>query len=187
MKKVPKILFDMDQILVNMVPGWLSQYNDLVNESVKAVDIVEYDVAKFVKYPKVLNLLLEQPNFFYDMKPVPGIEYVDRIIREGLADVRVATQPPRESSFAIKDKRRWLEKFVPSLDTTNVHFSHRKDDLAADYLVDDAPKHLLSWKKTNPEGKLVTIDYTYNQHVNVDMRFNYNTAMEDIYKMLINR
>lgn len=187
MKKIQLVLVDLDNTLVNMVEVWLEKYNLRSGESVSMDDITDYDVTKFVKQPELLNNLLEESDFFYDLEPMPGaVEYFNKLIESGL-DIVIVTQPPRKCDYAIRDKKRWMEKYFPDFNLANMIFCHRKNLIHGDILFDDKMAHLSEWYKRNPTGITASLKWRYNKYSSVShMDFDPDTAWREFYTYIMN-
>jgi 5'(3')-deoxyribonucleotidase len=178
------ILVDMDQILVDMVGTWLEKYNKKTGETVTSDQIRDYDVGKIVKDYDLLYDILGEPGFFFDPPPIPGaVKYFQKMIDDGM-DIAIVTQLPRRAGSAARDKRRWFGKFFPAFDLSSVIFTHRKYLVRGALLFDDSPDHLVSWKRSNPDGITATISYGYNLHAETDWRFSPEDAWEKFYEMV---
>lgn len=173
-KKNKKItcLIDLDNILVDFVPYWLDEYNKLSGENVKEEDICEYELRKYVKYPDLLDSILNDSGFFLGPKPMPGaLEYFDKLIKDERFEVIVVTQPPRNATSAVKDKREWMQTYFPHFDLTHMVFTHKKYLVRGKILFDDSPGHLEEWRACNPLGLTARITYNYNAFCKTDWVF----------------
>ena len=174
-------LVDMDNIIVDMVKTWLSRYNEIKGTSHTLNDVKDYDVGKLCTDTKTLYALLDEEDFFYNLDPTPGaVEYFQKLVDEGY-DMVVVTQPPRRADRAIYDKRRWLKRYFPNFDSSNVVYCHRKDMIRGDILFDDRPSHLEEWKVKNPNGITATLLYHYNKDCLCDWRFPFENGWEQFY------
>ena len=52
------VAVDQDGVLCDILTHWLSEYNEQTGENITEEDITEWDMFKFVKHPKVLQVLL---------------------------------------------------------------------------------------------------------------------------------
>lgn len=174
----PTLLIDMDGVLVNMPPKWLEKYNKETGEDMQVSQITKHNFREFCQQPEVLDIVLHRSDFFYDMEPMPGaVEYFQKLMDLGY-DLVVVTQPPRNSDFAVRDKRRWMLKHFPSFDLTNMVFCHRKELVGGNLLFDDSPKQLNNWKAAHPEDMAVAMSWKYNEGVPVDFRFQKDVGWE---------
>lgn len=179
------LLFDMDCIIVNMLPYWLDIYNELSGENIQAKDITEYEIRHFVKDPDLFDAILHEEGFFLPMKPMPGaVKYMRKLIDEG-HDIVVLTQAPRNSDHGEKEKKEWIKKYFPKYERANMIFAHRKDLVDGVLLFDDKPSHLIHWKERHPKGITATIEFPYNKGAPCDVRFvNQRTAWREFYDFI---
>lgn len=112
-----KILYlDMDGVLVDFDSGISS-----LSETQKIQYKNGYDQA---------------PHIFSMMKPLKGaIEAYKKLIEK--FDVFILTSSPWDNETALNDKLNWVKKYLTSDVRKKVIFSHRKDLLMGDYLIDD--------------------------------------------------
>lgn len=178
------LLIDMDNILVDMTSTWLEKYNAETGENVKNSEITKYQLDNFVSDTKTLYDILVRDGFFFDLEPMPGaVEYFSRMLDEGF-DLVVVTQPPRQSDYAVRDKRNWMSLHFPEFDLSNMIFCHRKDMVMGDLLFDDKPDFLESWSATNPDGIVATLDWKYNRHIPTDFRGSLQDGWKDFYEFI---
>lgn len=186
-KKLHTLLIDMDCILVDMLAPWIKQYNERLGTNIKVSDIKNYNVSMVCEDGRVLDKILNDPGFFFnDMDPMPqAVEYLQKLIDDGY-DVVIVTQPPRKAEYAVRDKRRWMKKYFPDFDLSNMHFCHRKDMVRGDLLFDDKPANLHDWKEKNPDCITATIEWRYNKEALCDWRFkNQKTAWKEFYETIV--
>ena len=173
----------MDMILVDLMPTWIRLYETISGENINPDYFNNYDFSLNVKYPQLLNSLIETPGFFRNLPPIPhAINFFNKLLEDGRYEVIVVTQPPRKADYAIKEKREWLQDYFPKLSMTNIVFAHKKYLIHGDILFDDKPSHLEEWKKYHPNGKTATIIYSYNHGIKVDVSFDKETAWEAFYQ-----
>jgi 5'(3')-deoxyribonucleotidase len=176
----------MDSILVDMLGTWLAKYNELQKDEVITIkDVVNWDVGNNVKHPQVLRDILNYRGFFYDLPPMPdGPKYMEKLIDDGL-NVVVVTQAPRNSDWAIKDKRRWLREHIEGFDLASIIFAHKKELIDGDIIFDDKPSHLEKWKRARPNKVTASIQYLFNKNAPVDWMFpNKETAWKEFYEAI---
>jgi len=177
------ILIDLDETLVNMLYPWVDAYNKLTKEDVQINTMTSYNIKQYVKNPKLLYTIIEQKGFFYHLDPMPNsLEYFQKIINDKRFLTMVITQPPRTCEHAVADKRKWIKKYFPTFDLTNMIFTHKKYLIKGDVLFDDCNDHLYYWSLYNPNGITAKIQYLYNHNMPTDWIFNdVNTAWEEFY------
>jgi 5'(3')-deoxyribonucleotidase len=179
------LLIDQDNVLARIMPIWLGIYSDWVPDDALGVeDIRHYDLTRHVKYPKVLLNILNQPNFFYSLEPLPGaVEYFGKLNK--IADVSIITQPPLLSDYGISEKKRWVAKYWPEFDMSKMWFGFEKYKINGDLMFDDNPKHLSTWKDKHPNGITVVPDYIFTRDIKVDYRFDVDTSWEQLYDLVL--
>lgn len=180
----------MDGIIVDMLGCWLRQYNMLTGENTKEEEIINWDVTGQVKHPEILEGILGQPGFFFNMPQInEARKYITKLIEEG-HNVIILTQPPRRSDHAVKDKRDWIQANIPGFDSTNIIFAHKKYLIGGDILFDDRASHLDAWKKywkerRGTEHTTAMIQYPYNRNYNADWVFKKKErAWEEFYNLI---
>ena len=79
------------------------------------------------------------PNFFIDLEPIEGSIEAYKILEEHF-DVYFLTTAPWSNPRALMEKVEWVKKYFPSA-YKNIIFSHHKNLLYGDYLIDDSTKN----------------------------------------------
>ena len=142
MKEKKKILYvDMDGVLVDFDSG-LKQ--------------AEPDLLKIYK-----GQLDNIPNLFSWMVPMSGAIETFKALAEKY-DTYILTTAPWKNETALQDKKDWLNKYFGELIKKKVIFSHHKELLIGDYLIDDRPvngfkgKQFLFGSKEYPDWNAIT-------------------------------
>ena len=177
----------MDGIVVDFVSSWCQKYNEITGESLKNDDKIGWDIADVAKYPEVLYDLIDLPDAFFDPEPFPdAIKYIKQLQKDGL-EIVFLTTAPSTADFAVRDKRRWIEKYLPDFNIKNVIYCHRKDLVNGDILIDDRPKNVEAWRRSHADGLTAAILYSpkANNPPKVDWLFeNPETAWAEIYEKI---
>ena len=162
MKKLT-ILCDMDGIITDLLTKWLNRYNDEHGDDLTIADIKDPQVHKAVK-PSVdtdIYRYIEEPDFFDDLKPIPGaIKSLTSLHMEG-HDVFIATAHADNPQCASA-KIRWVQEHL-GFSRKQVILIHSKHMLKGDVFIDDTPKKLKAYRESWPKAKVLTIAYPYNQ------------------------
>ena len=79
------------------------------------------------------------PNFFINLEPIEGSIEAYKILEEHF-DVYFLTTAPWSNPRALMEKVEWVKKYFPSA-YKNIIFSHHKNLLCGDYLIDDSVKN----------------------------------------------
>jgi 5'(3')-deoxyribonucleotidase len=142
MEEKKKILYvDMDGVLVDFDSG-LKQ--------------AEPDLLKIYK-----GQLDNIPKLFSWMVPMPGAIETFKALAEKY-DTYILTTAPWKNETALQDKKDWLNKHFGELIKKKVIFSHHKELLIGDYLIDDRPvngfkgKQFLFGSKEYPDWNAIT-------------------------------
>jgi 5'(3')-deoxyribonucleotidase len=103
--------------------------------------LVDFDSGVRKTEPKILSSYEEEqydnvPHIFSRMNPMPGAIEAFKALQEKY-EVFVLTTAPWRNNTALQDKKDWLESYLGDLIRKKVIFSHRKDLLMGDYLIDD--------------------------------------------------
>jgi len=184
LSKLP-ILLDLDQIVVDMLPGWLDEYSKRTGEKITLDDITTYWIRKLVSYPDVIDDILHEEGFFLKHPPMPGVvKYLTKLIKQE-HNIVIVTRSPRKSEHAFVEKRAWVRKYFPDFPMENIIFSGLKELIRGSLLFDDCPDYLESWSLTNPGGITATIDHPYNKDTYCDWRYYKETAWEDFYEDIV--
>ena len=76
------------------------------------------------------------PHIFSWMKPIPGAIEAFKKLNEKY-DMYILTTAPWRNETALQDKKDWLNKHLGEIIKKKVIFSHHKELLIGDYLIDD--------------------------------------------------
>ena len=76
------------------------------------------------------------PHIFSKMDEMPGAIEAFKSLQEKY-DVYVLTTAPWRNETALQDKRNWIEEHLGDLVKKKLIFSHHKELLRGDYLIDD--------------------------------------------------
>jgi 5'(3')-deoxyribonucleotidase len=82
------------------------------------------------------------PNVFKDPPPIQGaVEAVNKLYSSDKYELFVASTSPWHNPNALTHKRLWLEKYFGDIFYKKAIFTHRKDLLIGDFLIDDRTKN----------------------------------------------
>ena len=131
MEEKKKIIYvDMDGVLVDFESG---------------IKKAEPDLLTFYKgqYDNI-------PHIFLWMDPMPGAIESFKALQEKY-DVYILTTAPWKNETALQDKKDWLNKYFGDLIKKKVIFSHHKELLIGDYLIDDREVSVFKGKNLSLE------------------------------------
>jgi 5'(3')-deoxyribonucleotidase len=130
------ILVDVDDVIANLVDGWLSKYNYLSGDNLKSTDITEWDISKFVKpdWKVWIYELLENPKLYDSIKPIDGaLDGINRLVAKGYRIVYV-TSPVIETAGT---KFRWLTEHRFPIRLENYVEARDKSLIFGHFMIDD--------------------------------------------------
>ena len=141
MKKL-NILVDMDEVLNNLLDGWVAYLNKRHNTYASAQDINMWDLRCI--YPKLTEEEVNQPltdDSFWKGLTVKSnsVESLKRIIDDG-HEVYIVTAASVYQTLPAKIE--WLLTNYPYLTWDNVIITRRKQMIRGDVLIDDAVHNL---------------------------------------------
>jgi 5'(3')-deoxyribonucleotidase len=135
MMKNDKIIgFDCDDVILDLMPNWLSKYNRQFNDILTKEQITDWDVAKFAlpEARKEFYQYIEEPDVFWTAKPIEGaLNGVLELRRLGFRIIIVSANNP----FSIK--QQWLKYHGFLEDNKEFIQAYDKSLIKVDYLVDD--------------------------------------------------
>lgn len=138
-----RILVDMDDVLEQLVAGWVAYINHKFGTDTKAEDVKDWDIS--LAFPTLTKEQVYCPEFdddFWDwVKPMPG---ADEALRKLIADgheIIVVTASYYQTLKAKMD--RVLFRYFPYLNfEKNVIITFNKQLIDGDVLIDDGPHNL---------------------------------------------
>lgn len=151
------IAIDMDDVLADLVPKWLSVYNKEWDDNLVKEDLLEWDITKFVKPEcgdKIYEIIMRD-GFYADLDIISGAQEGVKALQEMDYNICIASASPKS---AYTDKHNWIKKHFPTINTDNIIFTKNKSLVKADLLLDDGIHNLESFTGfkvlfTNPWNK----------------------------------
>lgn len=190
------ILVDMDEVLADLIPSWLSHYNKDYNHNLTPEDLKEWDTTQFVKPEcgtKIYDYL-KTPGLFRNLTVRPyAQEFIQNLMDNDYRVLIVSDSPAghaycdyasdsKSVSNPADDKRRWLAEHFPMIDSKNIIFTGQKWFVKGDVIVDDKPATFLEFQKRNRNA--VLIDQPYNRSITTTHRaLDLRQAESKVYEM----
>lgn len=153
-----RILLDMDGVLCNLIAKWFKAYNEEYGDQIDVAALDQWGPHRIARAGKAIYKYLSQPGFFRDLEPIPGAVGGVRALLERGHDVVIVTAARQ----GHRDKLAWIREHLPFLPRDNVVFTHRKELVRGDLLLDDAPQNLKAFARY---GIPVAMAYPYNAGV----------------------
>jgi len=141
MKKL-RILVDMDEVLNNLLEGWVAYLNKRHNLSASADDVTVWDVG--CAYPTLTQEQIDQPltdnEFWHGLSTKPhSVESLKNMMEDG-HEVFILTASSVYQTLPAKID--WLLRHYPYLSWENVMIARRKQIVTGDVLIDDGVHNL---------------------------------------------
>lgn len=157
MKK--RIACDMDQVLGDIMSPWLEQYNKDYDYYLSPEDITVWNWHELT-HPdcqKKIYDYLDNPDLFRRLPVMEGSQEVLELLnyKYEIYIVSAVYNP-----INIPPKVEWLREHYPFLDEEKFVFTRDKSIIAADYLIDDKPSNLKTFR-----GGKVLFDAPHNRSV----------------------
>jgi 5'-nucleotidase len=142
-------LFDLD--------GSLANYDQAVLEGLNALKAPDEppvaDLRHAYDLPHIkarIELICRQPNWWFNLEPIPMGFQVLKLAREIGFQIHVLTQGPKTKPLAWKEKVEWCQKHLgPDID---IHITRNKGMVYGKFLYDDYPDYMLRWLEHRPRG-----------------------------------
>lgn len=177
-----RILFDMDGVAAALLEEWLRRYNIQWQDNMTHADIKSWGVHEWVKPEcgRRVFEILHQSDLFDSLRPHDGaIEFITKTAERG-HDCLFATAAPGPE--AARGKMSWAMRHFAHLGWGPEHviFTHRKDWIRADVLVDDKPDTVRAWAENPHDAVIISISHPYNQEI-AEVADFFAQSWEDMY------
>jgi len=172
------ILVDVDDVVADLVPEWLSRYNFTYRDFVKPSDITTWEISDFAKQCSSDEFYeyLHDPELYRYVQPVSGAKDGIRAIRDRGHEVIFATSC---CHIQMSPKFQWMIRHGFLKDRDEDHFIpiRKKHLLIADALIDDGVHNL-----EKVDGIKVVFDRPWNRsYTQYDYRM---TGWDDVDVLL---
>lgn len=155
-----RIAIDMDEVVADTMARYLELYNadfglNLTPEDFRGRRVFEViDAAHTLK----ARAYFEQESFFAGIPVMPGSQDAIRALSERYEIFITTAAMDVPCSFSAKYE--WLQRYFPFVPTRHIVFCGDKSIIAADYLIDDDPRHLRNFQG---EGILYTAPHNVHE------------------------
>lgn len=156
----PRILFDMDDVLVEYIESVIGDYNKDFDTNYTIKDCTKWEL-KEVFGDKILDYLNTEGRYRYlDIKKNSD-KVIKEIIDTNRYDVFIVTAC---EPSAYEEKVEWLKEFMPFFDTKRIIPAVEKTAIWGDILVDDKIENLEQFEELIGTG--IVFDMPHNQYSN---------------------
>ena len=154
---MPIIAIDMDDVLADTTTKLLKVYNERFSHNITREQLRGRNFREVIEpdHFAVIRELLMHREFFADLEVIEGAqEAVARLASQHTLFVASAAM---EFPSSFDAKFRWLTQHFPSITPANYVFCGDKSIIHADFLIDDQPRYLKSFR-----GKGLLFDAPHN-------------------------
>jgi hypothetical protein len=142
-------LFDLDGSLADYDKAILQGLAALQSPGEAALEDVR-DGHDVPHWKARMDVIMRQPNFWFNLEPLPKGFQVLNLAREIGFEIHVLTQGPKTKPWAWKEKVEWCQKYLgPDID---IHITRNKGMVYGKFLYDDFPEYMLRWLEHRPRG-----------------------------------
>jgi 5'(3')-deoxyribonucleotidase len=136
-----RIAIDMDEVLADTVAQFLAEYNREFGENITKAHLSKRKLAEIIPSDRRSRLrhYALSPGFFRDIPLMPGCDAVFAELRDRY-EVFIATAA-MEFPSSFNEKFAWIKTHFSDFPDTHIVFCGDKSVIAADFLIDDSPRH----------------------------------------------
>lgn len=181
----PIVLVDMDGVLTDLDGELLMRFRKRHPE----LPYVPFEARKKFyaedEFPSesqvAVRAIIREQEFFFDLLPVRGALAAMKILAEQ-AEVFICTAPLLSNKSCIRDKVRWVEKYLGSEWLRRLIITKDKTLVYGDYLIDDKPKIT---GVCEPVWEHVIFNAPYNREVLDKRRIdwtNFQSVLKELFQ-----
>ena len=136
-----RIAIDMDEVLADTLAHFLAEYNLEFGDSITKADLHQRKLAEIIPADRRARLrhYALSPGFFRNIPLMPDSADVFAELRERY-EVFIATAA-MEFLSSFNEKYAWIKAHFHDFPESHIVFCGDKSILAADFLIDDSPRH----------------------------------------------
>lgn len=195
-----KIAFDLDDVLIDLIPAWLNELNRKHGTNKKIEDIRSWSISHFFKEDIEKGLLSKEEiyhplidnNFWKTVKPIEGMHDLIKSLNDtNLFNIYIATA---SNYHTIKSKldNCVMKYYGDIIDEKHIILINDKSMLNADILVDDYFVNVDKFLRSNQQSigivkntphsdidfdALDNMHITYNSHLSRCLFYNNNNEL----------
>lgn len=156
------ILIDLDGIVVDLLPNWIKEYNNLSGDSLSIEMVNDWSLGNVIKKEnkKLLYQVFNKEGFFKTLPPIEGaLETLKRLSKRHELYVASAAEHPHVAA----EKLHWIKNNMPFISLKKVFLGHDKYILRGDCFIDDRKLNLENYRKSWPNAHILSIEYPFNK------------------------
>ncbi len=161
----PIILLDVDGVLADFIGGICRLVNDCQsrgNPKISPSDINQHDFMSVLNREQlsIVETWAHQDGFCSDLDWYPAAKVLVRCLQD-VGEVYAVTTP-WECPTWYEERVEWLSRYIPK---NRVIFTHSKELVRGDVLIEDSAVNLDKWIDSNDGRAAVLFDRPWNQAV----------------------
>jgi 5'(3')-deoxyribonucleotidase len=136
-----RIAIDMDETIADAVGKHITLYNEAFGAAVHRDHLDGFGLRGAIpqEHHAAADAMVHSGAFFADLAVMPDSQAVIHDLQQKFEVFITSSAMEVPSSFAAKFA--WLERHFPFIPASHIVFCGDKSILAADYLIDDTPRH----------------------------------------------
>lgn len=158
-RKKLTVLVDMDSILADFCGGMIDLHKQETGEVLTQDEVGAWDFV--FSNGKDCYYYFSRPGFFRNLKLIDGAREAIKAFKAAGHDVVIVSAATL--THGPGEKFEWLGQHLPMIPRNDVIFCKRKEFVRGDVLIDDYPHNAKAWKEAHPNGRVLTLKYTYNK------------------------
>lgn len=178
-----RVLLDVDGVLADFTVPFLAEVNKFADKTYFISDLKSCDFHD--SFPeKIVDAALREiskPDWCYSLKPFPealdGVKELKKV-----SDIFIVTSPLLSKTWAY-ERSQWLIDYF-DIPHTNHVITKAKYLVAGDFLVDDTPRHVVSWAEANLNGTGLLKHQSYNVNYSLSSNRKRVYSWEEILKLV---
>lgn len=153
-------LFDLDDSLANHHAAIVRDLEKLAAPNDPPIGN-EWEADKIPHMKARMDVIRNQPDWWFNLEPIPAWIVVFDIARTMGFDCQVLTKGPKLKYNAWGEKVRWCHKHLGTDHLIGIMMS--KNQVYGKFLYDDYPEYLTKWLKSHPRGLGIMLVNKYNE------------------------
>lgn len=174
------VCVDVDDVCADLVPHWISLYNEEYNDTLCPEDMLEWNILNFVK-PEcgedIFKYLKGERNIYREISPVKGALKYTKLLKE--RDYRLVYVTFRGPFSNSGRKFMWLYQNGFVEDEADYIETNDKSLIYADYMIDDNWENVINFRGTG-----VLYSRPWNNKYNSVFRVN---TWREFYDFIVER
>lgn len=163
-----KIGVDIDDVLNDLFPHWVEEWNKVSGQNLNYLDCKEWDLHKFIKDEDYLDFvkIIANPKFYDTLHPDSIAQIVLKELIDNGAEVYLVTGTYTNQHIL---KEEWVKKHYPYIDPKNILYIPRgaKNLIKVDIMIEDCVMEIEQFN-----CQVLLLNKEHNINTNISARTN---------------